>query len=104
MRPSSRCAPKPPQGQKISPNVPQSSLTKSDTGAARHFHPHLLYRGVVPDLEDRHRIATQESGKTTRMRILMQTNQSNILCSKSAGKNPPQRTLLPGGNPGLALH
>ncbi len=86
------------------PHVPQISMTKNDTGAARHFQPQLLYRGVAQDLEDRHHIATQESGKTTRMRILKQTNQSNILCGKNAGKNPPLQTFLPGGNPGLALH
>ncbi len=104
MKPSFRCAPKAPQGQMTSPNGPQSPRAKSKTGTARHFQPQLIHREVGPDLEDRHHLAPLESGKITRMYILIPTGQSNILRGKNVGENPPQQTLLSGGNPELAVH
>ncbi len=53
------------------PKVPQSPRAKSKKGAARHFQPQLLYQEVAPDLEDRHHLAPQECGETTRMHIFI---------------------------------
>ncbi len=74
------------------------------TGDASHFQPQLLHQEVALELEDRHHLAPQESGKTTRMHTFILKGQSNILCGKNVGENPPQQTLLSGGNPGLAVH
>ncbi len=71
---------------------------RRETGAARDFQPQLLYREVAPDLEGRHHLAPQERGKTTRMHILIETRQPNILYGKGAGENLQQKTLLHGGN------
>ncbi len=71
MKPSFRCAPKAPRGQMISPNVPQSPMAKNKTGAAGHLQPQLLHREVDPDLEDRHHLAPQESGKISTLYILI---------------------------------
>ncbi len=65
---SSRCLERLPQLHlrrpgDIPPNVSQSPRAKSKTGAAGHFQPKLLNREVAPDLEDRHHLAPQESGK-----------------------------------------
>ncbi len=60
-----------PQALSRIPNVPQSPRAKSKTGVARHFQLQLLHREVASDLEDRHHLAPQESGKTTRMHIFI---------------------------------
>ncbi len=40
-------------------------------------------QGVAPDLKDRHHFTPQESVKTTRMHVLLQTSQSSTLNGKT---------------------
>ncbi len=70
-------------------HVLQSHEAKSGTGAAGHLQRQLLYREVAPDRESHHHLVPQESGKPTRMHILLETTQSYILCGKNARENPP---------------
>ncbi len=85
-------------------NVPQSSRTKSETGAAENLQPQLLNLEVAPNLEEHHYHVALEIEKNTRMHIFIHTNQSNILCGKNTGENPPWKTVLPGGSHWLPMY
>ncbi len=50
----------------------------------------LLYH--IPHKDGIHHLASKETGKTTRMHILLQTSLSVILCGQNVGENPPLQT------------
>ncbi len=53
---------------------------------------------------NRLRFNKEERNRTRPVKSTLKPPTAGLPCGKNVGENTPQRTLLPGGNPGLAVH